>query len=105
MIEKLLSLLPGELLQSAISFCTTLIASVFGRLLYHVQLSQKGLRRFFSWHLFFELATAISIAFAAEGIAAYFGLEGKPAFAAIVAISYIGPRGIEVAFQRFVKSK
>jgi hypothetical protein len=73
----------------------TVIAAYLGRLLVHVGEVQRGRRRFFSTHLLWELVTAIAIGIVADGIAHQLGLTGPPRTAAIVAIAYLGPRGLE----------
>ena len=35
--------------------------------------------------------------FVADGVVSYLGITGRPALAAIVTVSYLGPRGLEVA--------
>ena len=97
--------IPPEIVQSILSVVSTIGASTMGRLAYHAQLSQKSERKFFSKHLLFELIIAVSIAYFAEGVTTYLGLEGKVAFGAIVAISYMGPRGIEVIVAKLLKVK
>ena len=87
--------IPPEIIQSILSALSTVSASVIGRIAWHTSESQRSRRKFFSKHLIFELIIALSIAYFAEGVTAYFALDGKVAFGAIVAISYMGPRGIE----------
>ncbi len=87
--------IPPEIVQSILSALSTLAAALIGRLAWHTSESQRERRKFFSKHLIFELIIALGIAYFAEGVAAYLALEGKVAFGAIIAISYMGPRGIE----------
>lgn len=86
-----------QIFQSAIGVW---LMAWLGRLLWHVGEVQRGRRRFFSLHLLWELLTAIAIGYFAEGVAVYVGLVGKPAMALIIAVAYLGPRGIEELFVR-----
>lgn len=97
--------IPPEIIQSILSAISTIGASVIGRLAYHAQQAQRERRKFFSKHLIFELIIALSIAYFAEGVTAYFKLDGKVAFGLIIAISYMGPRGIEALLLRFLNGK
>lgn len=92
--------LPPELLQAAWSFVVTWLLAGLGRLVWHVNEVSRGKRRFFSLWLVWETLTALAIGFVAEGIADYMGLAGKPAIAAIIVVSYLGPRGVEALIVR-----
>ncbi|WP_334130153.1 phage holin family protein [Sneathiella sp.] len=97
--------IPPELVQSILSALSTISAALIGRLVWHTQQAQRDRRKFFSLHLIFELPIALGIAFFADGVAAHFELSGKVAFATIVAISYMGPRGIEALLMLALKRK
>lgn len=92
--------LPPDLQQAAWSAALTWLLAILGRLLWHVQEVQKKRRLFFSWHLLWELITALAIGFVADGVAAYFDLSGKAAVSVIIIVSYLGPRGIEMLIER-----
>ncbi len=66
-----------------------------GRMMHHVRLVQRRKRRFCSWHLVWEVFTALAIGLIADGIAAYLGLVGKPAIAVVIVVAYLGPGGLE----------
>lgn len=94
---------PPELKQAWDGGIAAMVLAWLGRMMWHVSEVQHNRRRFFSPHLLWEVFTAIAIGYIADGVASYAGLDGKPALAAIVAIAYVGPRGIEVAMQRALK--
>ena len=72
-----------------------ILVAYVGRLAWHTAEVQRGRRRFFSIHLLWELVAAIAIGLVADGVAAHLGLVGAPRTAAIVALAYLGPRGLE----------
>lgn len=83
----------------------TLILAYIGRLLWHVGEVQRGRRRFFSTHLLWELVTAIGVGLVADGIVEHVGLTGGPKTAAVVAIAYMGPRGLEALIGRLLDNR
>jgi len=89
------SLIPPEFDQPFYSGLLTIVLAWMGRMMWHVREVQGHRRRFFSMHLIWELMTAICIGFLADGVAEWVGLVGKPATAAIIFVSYLGPRGVE----------
>ena len=96
------SRLPPDLEQPAWSAALTWFLAGMGRLLWHIQEVQKSRRRFFSWHLIWEVMTALAIGFVADGLAAWLGQTGKVAIGIVVVVSYLGPRGIEMAIERMI---
>lgn len=46
--------------------------------------------------------TALAIGFVADGLAAWLGQTGKVAIGIVVVVSYLGPRGIEMAIERMI---
>lgn len=83
----------------------TLILAYIGRLLWHVGEVQRGRRRFFSTHLLWEVVTAIGVGLVADGIVEHAGLTGGPKTAAVVAIAYLGPRGLEALIGRLLDNR
>lgn len=83
----------------------TLILAYIGRLLWHVGEVQRGRRRFFSTHLLWEVVTAIGVGLVADGVVAHVGLTGGPKTAAVVAIAYMGPRGLEALVGRLLDNR
>ena len=73
-------------------------AALAGRMLWHVRQVQYRHRRFFSANLCLELITAVCVGWAADGVANWLELTGKPAIAFIIVVSYIGPGGLEHLF-------
>jgi hypothetical protein len=60
----------------------------------------RGRREFFSIWIVWELLTALGCGFIAVGIAEYLGFAGNVAIAAVIVVSYLGPRGIEALLER-----
>lgn len=94
--------LPPDLRQAAWSTASTLILAWIGRMSWHVRQVQKRRRRFWSAHLLWELPTAIAIGFVADGISAYFHLDGAAAKAVTIMVAYLGPAGIEAIILRII---
>lgn len=80
---------------------TPILLAFLGRLVWHAEQVQRGRRRFVSWHLVWELIAAIGVGLMAEGVAVHAGLAGSPKTAAVVALAYLGPRGLEHLVARF----
>ena len=94
-----------DLLQALYSLLTATGLAALGRLMWHVIQVQHGNRRFWSVALIWELLLALCIGYAAQGVAEYFGLMGRPAMAAVIMLSYLGPRGIETLILRWMVKK
>ncbi len=97
-------LLPPELWQSIISGLSTVGAALLGRLAWHTRLVQQAKRKFFSIHMMLELPIAVGTGFAALGVLEWYGIEeGNVLQAGIIAISYLGPGGIEHLLSRYFR--
>lgn len=96
--------LPPELKQAVYSFSSAVGLAWLGRMLYHVRQVQRNRRKFWSIHMVWEILTALCLGFVADGIAAYFDITGRPATAAIIVISYLGPSWIEAVLLRVLDS-
>ncbi|MBT9370258.1 phage holin family protein [Rhizobium sp. CSW-27] len=83
----------------------TLIGSIVGRAMWHVQQARKGLRRFFGPEILWELPIAIGMAMIGEGVAAWLDLVQPTSTGLIAALAYLGPRGTEVLFMRWFGRK
>ena len=81
------------------------IMAYIGRLAWHASEVQRGRRRWWSAHLVWELIAAVAIGLVADGVAAHLGLSGAPRTAAIVAIAYLGPRGLEDLVGRLLAAR
>ena len=95
MYEALRNLLGGA--------ATTVVAALAGRMMYHTSEVKKKNRKFFGRELVWELPVAFGMGLVGEGVAAYMELSETVGVALIVALAYLGPRGIEVAFEKRVK--
>lgn len=78
-----------------------ILLGFIGRLMWHAEQVQRGRRRWWSWHLAWELVAAIGIGLIADGAAVHAGLAGPPRTGVVVAIAYLGPRGLEHLVARF----
>lgn len=83
----------------------TLGGGLLGRLMWHAQEARKARRRFLGPELFWELPIACGMALIGEGAASWLGF-GQPVSTGIVAaLSYLGPRGAEVVFLKWLGRK
>ena len=62
-------------------------------------------RRPSGWNLLWEIPLAIGMGVMGKGIADHFGLTGFPNFAVIIAVSYSGPRIIDIVLTRYGEGK
>lgn len=96
---------PGlvEALQSIFGGAFTSFAGAMaGRLMFHGNEVRAKRRRIIGWELVWELPTAFGMGLVGEGAAQYFGWEASSRTAAIVVLSYLGPRGAQAAFDRWI---
>ena len=90
-----------EVLQNLIGgAATTVMAALAGRMMYHTSEVKKNNRKFFGKELLWELPVAFGMGLVGEGVAAYLQLDDTAGVALIVALAYLGPRGIEVLLER-----
>ena len=94
--------LPPDLRQAMWSAAFTVLLAYLGRIMWHVRQVQKNTRRFLSWHLLWELLTALAIGFVADGIAEYCNIHGRAATALIIVVSYLGPAGVQGLVQHAI---
>jgi len=80
-------------------------AAFAARLMWHVKQVQLERRKFWSYHLIWELIVAYGMGMFADGVTSYMDLTGPPAVAVVVTASYLGPRGLETFAQRLYSSK
>lgn len=76
----------------------TFVAALFGRLMFHARAAQRGTRRFWSWHLAWELPVAIGMGLIGDGLATWLGLESGARAGFIAAVAYLGPHAIDELF-------
>lgn len=62
-------------------------------------------RRPSGWNLLWEVPLAIGMGVMGKGIADHLGLTGFPNFAVIIAVSYSGPRIIDIMLTRYGEGK
>jgi len=80
---------------------TAIIGAMMGRLMWHTSEVKKQNRKFFGKELLWELPVAFGMGVFGEGAADYFQLSDTAGVALIVALAYLGPRGIEVALSKW----
>lgn len=80
-------------------------AGILGRMIFHGREAQAGRRKFWGKELPFELLIAVGMAFVGKAAATYSGLGPEPATALAGVAAYLGPRVLDVAFDRAAKSR
>lgn len=84
---------------------TAVVGALAGRLMWHSTEVKKQNRKFFGKELLVELPIAFGMGLFGEGVAGYFELTDTAGVALIVALAYLGPRGIEVLFTKWADKK
>lgn len=77
-----------------------IVAGIGGRMMFHSREAQAGRRRFFGRELPFELFMAIGMGLIGYSCCAWFKLDGAVSAGAVSAVAYLGPRAIDVMFDR-----
>jgi cobalamin synthase len=80
---------------------STLMAAFMGRMMWHSTEVRKGRRRPYGPELFWEIPVVLGMWFVGTGVAAHFQLTDPVSGAVVVALAYLGPRGIEALFLRW----
>lgn len=78
---------------------------MLGRLMYHAIQVQKGVRKPFSWVLFWDIPIAVSMGWIALGIASWFKIPWESTVSFALIASYLGPYGIDTIFTRWADWK
>lgn len=84
---------------------TTLAAALVGRLMFHSGEVRARRRRFFGPELLWELPVAIGMAIIGEAFCAWAELTQPVSTGVIAALAYLGPRGVQTAFDRWLKGR
>lgn len=103
----------SEKVQTAVDFLagwgggvlSTLMAALMGRMMWHSTEVRRGRRRAFGPELFWEIPVVLGMWFVGNGVAAHFQLTGPVSGGVVVALAYLGPRGIEALFLRWFSRK
>lgn len=86
------------------SIMALLPVSILARLLHHQRLYRLGRRRrFWSVDLLWELPTAVFCAIGGGAASQFLGLDGIVSWGVVGAVSWLGPRGMEVLLARWFK--
>lgn len=80
---------------------TALISAFVGRLMYHAGEARAGRRPAFGLFLVWEIPMAIGMALIGDGAGEYLELTDSQTVALIAVLSYLGPRGICAALDRW----
>lgn len=84
---------------------SSLIVSVCARLMFHSNEARNQRRKFWGWELMYEFPSAVALGMFGEAVSAYFGIDPSVRPAVVGGLAYLGPRGIEVLFQRWLTTK
>ncbi|MCA3245566.1 MAG: phage holin family protein [Azospirillum sp.] len=76
----------------------TFVASLLGRLMFHARAAQRGTRRFWSWHLAWELPVAVGMGLIGDALANWLQLDNGLRAGFIAAVAYLGPHAIDEVF-------
>lgn len=79
-------------------FVITMVAATIGRFMFHVRQVQRGARRFWSWHLVWEIPTAIGMGLIADSMATWLELSDGTRVGFVAVIAYLGPHAIDELF-------
>ncbi len=80
---------------------TALVAAVVGRLMWHAVEVRSRRRPAFGLFLVWEVPMAIGMALIGDGAGEYLDLTDSQTVALIAVLSYLGPRGICAALERW----
>lgn len=80
-------------------------AGMVGRLMYHAKMVQAGVRKPFSWVLFWDLPIALGAGWVALGIATHFHVAWEVAVSLSIVVSYLGPYSLDTLFDKWVNFK
>lgn len=84
---------------------TTLAAALAGRLMFHSGEVRAHRRRFFGPELLWGLPVAVGMAIIGEAACAWLSLAPPVATGVIAALAYLGPRGAETSFDRWLRGR
>lgn len=76
-----------------------------GRMMWHAQEARKARRRFFGQELLWELPVAGGMAFIGEAVSNWVGFAQPITTGVVAVLAYLGPRGIEVLFLKWIGRK
>ncbi len=94
---------PQEIKDAAVELLSLVPTAVLARILRcHCMVRIGERRRFWSWDLIAELPMAVFCAILGGGAAQYLNLDLMAANALVGAVSWLGPRGIEIYIVRVV---
>lgn len=76
-----------------------------GRLMFHAKQVQAGVRKPFSWALFWDLPIGLCMGWIALGIGTWLGARWEVTVSIGMATAYLGPYGIDTLFLRWTDWK
>jgi len=83
----------------------TIIGAALGRIMWHIGEVRKQNRKFFSIELLWEIPIALGMGFFGEAAANWMGANDHVQIGVIIMLSYLGPRGVEAFFTRWLSKK
>lgn len=84
---------------------TALVAAFLGRGMFHAGEVRAKRRPVVSWELLWELPVAVGMALVGDALGAYLGASREVTVGLIAALSYLGPRGVGAALEKWAASK
>lgn len=88
---------PGE----ELPWILTAAAGLLGRLMFHAKEVQMSRRKAFSWILLWDLPIALGMGWIALGLGAWLEANTEVTISIALAISYLGPHGLDIAFMKW----
>lgn len=85
-------------LHEAAPYAWTGGAGILGRLMFHAREVQRGKRKPITWALAFDLPVALAMGWITYGACVWLDLEMQPTISASIAVSYLGPYGLDRLF-------
>lgn len=83
---------------------STVVGAVLARLMWHGNQARKGLRKFIGVELVWELPVAFGMGMVGEALSSYLSLTQPVSTGLIIALAYMGPRGVTAMFEQwFIK--
>lgn len=80
---------------------TAIVAATMGRLMFHATEVRSGRRQAFGVFLLWEIPMAIGMALIGDGAGEYWNLTDTQTVSLIAVLSYLGPRGIFAALEKW----
>jgi hypothetical protein len=80
---------------------STVVGTVLARLMWHGNEARKGHRKFLGVELIWELPVAFGMGMVGEALSSYLSLAQPVSTGLIIALAYMGPRGVAALFEQW----